>query len=285
MNPKISMKARWKVFRANFNEAKKDSSGFTLLDIMVSMIIIGLLGVVAMSLMAGQMSAARKAKGLSDAAPEPVKTAPAPQSHIDFPWEVILGVGLVIAFAAGAFWGAVFITNKVKAANAAIKKNLLGWKTVIENHNRIRSEWMAYETDLLKMIDYPMLTDMAEPVTIELHKALKNAILHSPKGMKGLDRIPFASSEYAAAVSDLDTAWQVAESKAKLANWSKFDLEEQKRLRKAKDLLNLAMNSGATGSERQVAYKAALKTLKGLIHAPEKTLLSIEEKIRLAVAA
>lgn len=286
MNPKISMKARWKVFRTNLNEAKQDSSGFTLLDIMVAMIVIGLLSILAVSMMGQQMKAARKAQGLSeDAAPVAPTPAPAPKVQVDFPWEVILGVGLIIGLAAGAFWGAIFVTNKIKAANTAIKKNLLGWKTLIDSHNRIRSEWMSYETDLLKMIDYPMLTDMSEPATIELHKALKNATLHSPKGMKGLDRTPFAQSEYAIAVSELDTAWHVAESKAKLANWNSFDKEEQKRLQRAKDLLSIAMNSGATSSERQLSYKAAMKALKGLINAPEKTLLSIEENIRLAVAA
>lgn len=288
MNPKISLKAQAKVFRANFAEARKDSSGFTLLDIMVAIIIIGLLMAAAMAAFIPMAKKAQDAKkGMPAPEATPVQVAPpaAPQPHVSFPWEMVFGIGLVLALAAGAFWGAVIVTNKVKAANAAIKKNLLGWKTIMDNHNRIRAEWMSYETDLLKIIDYPMLTDMSEPVTVELHKALKNANMHSPKGMKGLDRIPFANSEYAVAVAELDTAWQVAESKAKLANWNSFTQDEQKRLQRAKDLLNLAMNSGATSSERQVSYKAAMKTLKGLINAPAKTILAIEENIRLAVAA
>lgn len=289
MNPKVySVKSRWKTFRANLHEAKKDEYGINMVDLMIWLVVAALLMAGALQGISYYQKAARKAQGLPENI-EPVEVAPtpppAPKTQIDFPWEVILGVGLIAGMLISGIWGGILITNKIKAANLAIKKNLLGWKEIMDNHTRIRAEWMTYETDLLKMIDYPMLTDMSEPVTIELHKALKNAVLHSPKSLKGLDRVSFVDSDYAKAVSELDTAWHVAESKAKLANWSKFDKEEQKSLQRAKDLLNLAMDSGATASERQISYKAAMKALKGLINAPEKTILTIEDKIRLAVAA
>lgn len=289
MNPKgYTLKSRWNNFRAAFHEAKKDNNGFTLIDIMITMIVVSLLAAAAISGISAYQKAARKAQGLPETVTPAVPTpapAPTPKTQIDFPWEVILGIGLIAGMLISGIWAGILITHKIKAANLAVKKNLLGWKAIMDNHTRIRAEWMSYETDLLKMIDYPMLTDMSEPTTIELHKALKNAVMHSPKSLKGLDRVPFADSDYAKAVSELDTAWHVAESKAKLANWSKFDKEEQKNLQRAKDLLNLAMDSGATPSERQISYKAAMKALKGLIHAPEKTILAIEDKIRLAVAA
>lgn len=287
MNPKgYTLKSRWNTFRAAFHEAKKDNNGFTLIDVMIALIVMALLMAAVLSGITAIVKTKRKEAGIPES-PEPVvpTPAPAPRAQIDFPWEVILGFGLIVGMLISGIWAGILITQKVKATSLAIKKNLLGWKEIMDNHNRIRSEWMTYETDLLKMIDYPMLTDMGEPVTIELHKALKNAVMHSPKSLKGLDRVPFADSDYAKAVSELDTAWHVAESKAKLANWSKFDKEEQKNLQRAKDLLNLAMDSGATPSERQISYKAAMKALKGIINAPEKTILAIEDKIRLAVAA
>lgn len=287
MEDKNSFRVGMKIYRDHIREMRRGESGFTLIDIMMALVITSLLMAAALFGISHYTKAARKAQGLSETTP-PVPTpapAPAPKASIDFPWEFILGVGLVIGLLTGLIWGGITVFNKIKEANARIKKNLEGWKAIMENHQRIRSEWMVYETNLVKMIQYPMLTDMSEPVTVELHKALKKAVLHSPKGLEGLDRVPFNGSEYAIAVSELDTAWQVAENKAKLTNWSAFDLEEQKKLQKAKDLLAIALDSGATSAERQISYKAAMKTLKGLIHAPEKAILAIEEKIKLAVAA
>lgn len=288
MDAKYSFKESLGLYRAHFREMRKGQSGFTLLDIMVMMIIIGLLGAIAIPLFATMRKRALEAKGLSeDSAPVAPNPAPAPvkapAADIHFPWEFILGVGVTIGLLTGLIWGSITVFRKVKESQSKIAKNLSGWKDIMDNHQRIRSEWMTYETDLLKMIKYPMLTDMSEPVTVELHKALKKAVLHSPKSLKGLDRVPFNGSDYAIAVSELDTAWQVAETKAKLSNWDSFTLDEQKQLKKAQDLLSIALDSGATSSERQISYKAAMKALKGLIQPPAKAILAIEEKVKLAL--
>lgn len=285
MNAKYSFRENLSLYRSHMRQMRKEESGFNLIDIMMAIVIIGLIGAATIPVLANLTQKTREAKGITDTTPAPVTPKPAPAADVHFPWEFILGVGVTIGLLTGLVWGSITVFRKVKEAQAKIAKNLSGWKDIMDNHQRIRSEWMTYETDLMKMIKYPMLTDMSEPVTVELHKALKKAVLNSPKSLKGLDRVPFNGSEYAIAVSELDTAWQVAETKAKLSNWDTFSLDEQKQLKKAQDLLSIALDSGATSSERQISYKAAMKALKGLIQPPAKAVFAIEEKVKLALAA
>ena len=42
---------------------------------------------------------------------------------------------------------------------------------VIEEHNRTDARWLDYEMDIAKLLDFPMMTDMRDPLTIGFHKA------------------------------------------------------------------------------------------------------------------
>ena len=268
-----------------FRDMRRNESGFTLVDLMMAMCIIGVLSLVPMTMLANSAKKKREAAGIEDNAPivpEPVvPSAPAPE----FPLGMVLGIGVSLLLLAGLVWVGFIIFRKVSEANRVASKNLYGWQTLVDHHGKIRSEWMAYETDILKIVDFPLLSDMSEPVTIKLHEALRKASLHEPKNIKSLSRVPFNGSEYDVAVQELDTAFRAAESKARLSSWNKFTMEEKKRLQRAKDLLAMAMNGASTPSERQSAYKQAMKTLQGLIEVPKATILAIESNTQLALVA
>ena len=268
-----------------FRDMRRNESGFTLVDLMMAMCIIGVLSLVPMTMLANSAKKKREAAGIEDNAPivpEPVvPSAPAPE----FPLGMVLGIGVSLLLLAGLVWAGFIIFRKVSEANRVASKNLYGWQTLVDHHGKIRSEWMAYETDILKIVDFPLLSDMSEPVTIKLHEALRKASLHEPKNIKSLSRVPFNGSEYDVAVQELDTAFRAAESKARLSSWNKFTVEEKKRLQRAKDLLAMAMNGASTPSERQSAYKQAMKALQGLIEVPKATILAIESNTQLALVA
>lgn len=273
-------------FREQIRLFRRSEEGFNLIELMVCIIIIGILGAGAIGMMA-MMTKDQRPEDQGTPEPEntpvtpPVSSAPAP----DFPVGFVFGTLLAIVLLGGIIWASIVIFRKAADVSRAGEKNLSGWKTLADHHAKIRSEWMAYETDILKIVDFPILSDMSEPVTIKLHEALRKASLHEPKNIKSLKRVPFNGSDYDVAVQDLDTAFRAAESKARLTSWSKFTEDEKKRLRRAKDLLAMAMDGDSTSSERQVAYKQAIKTLKGLIEVPKATILALESTTQLALTA
>lgn len=194
---------------------------------------------------------------------------------------VLFGIFLLGALIAGI----VTISTRIKTASRVGADHIAGWQALIDHHAKIRSEWMAYETDIMKMIDFPLLSDMSEPVTIKLYETMHTALIHAPKSAKLNRNIPFSGSDYDVAVRELDTAFRAAESKARLSSWNKFTVEEKKRLQRAKDLLAMAMDGASTPSERQAAYKQAIKTLNGLIEVPKATILALESTTQLALTA
>jgi hypothetical protein len=167
----------------------------------------------------------------------------------------------------------------------ASQNNIAGWEKLITRHRELRMQWASYELDMAKLIDFPMMTDMREPVTLALHKALKKAADLEPSSAKKMSAHPVVNSDFWNAVNDLDGAFHTAEQTAKKVAWSKFTVSERKSLSTAKNMLALALNSGASPAERQAAYKRVFKELQGLIEFPEKARLEIEARHQLALAA
>ena len=217
--------------------------------------------------------------------PEAVSPEIVQDTASNFPLGSIVLVLLGLVLLGTLIAGVVMLSKKASTAKVITSSNLAGWQALVDHHAKIRSEWMAYETDILKIVDFPLLSDMSEPVTIKLHEALRNAVMHEPKNVNAMRNIPFETSSYNTAVTELDTAFRAAESKARLSSWNKFTMEEKKRLQRAKDLLALALNGASTPSERQAAYKQAIKSLQGLIEVPKATILALESNTQLALTA
>lgn len=210
-------------------------------------------------------------------APVTEQSKPTPNSEaVHVPWEILgfVFVSLIVLAVVGV---AVFIALKTyKKHLSARNENLAGWTKTMHRHSEIRTQWLAYETDMVKIIDYPMMSDMKEPLTSKVHQALRNAKLLEPAKASVMSGTPVAGSPFAKAVNELDVAFEAAEREAKKVQWSRFTEEERKNLSRAKSLLAMAMDESSSPSERQVAYKRVLKELQGLVHIPKQALLAIE---------
>ena len=160
-----------------------------------------------------------------------------------------------------------------KADDAANQRELT---KLLQLHDDTNTRWLDYEIDIAKLLDFPLLTDMREPLTIAFHKARSRADLLRPDGAP-LDRV--AQLEYRDAVHDYVSAFDIAEADAIRRRRSDFSAEAQERLARAQQLLRLASDDGATPQERQNAYARAQKELDGLIVLPTRTRASIERKI------
>ena len=150
---------------------------------------------------------------------------------------------------------------------------------VVEAHDRTDTRWLEYEIDIAKLLDFPMMTDMRDPLTIGFHRARSRADLLRPDSIDDLLGDRDAQLEYRDAVHDYVTAFDVAEAEAIRRRRSDFSPEGQQRLERAQHLLRLASDGAATPQERRTAYARAQKELDGLIVLPAATRASIERKI------
>jgi hypothetical protein len=149
----------------------------------------------------------------------------------------------------------------------------------VEAHSRTDARWLDYEMDVAKLLDFPMMTDMKDPLTMRFHKAKLRAEMLRPVKADDLLGDRDARLEYRDAVHDYVTAFEAAEAEAIRRRRSDFSSEGQQRLARAQSLLRLAGDSAATTQERRHAYDRARKELDGLIVLPATTRASIERHI------
>ena len=150
---------------------------------------------------------------------------------------------------------------------------------VLEEHSRTDAKWLDYELDIAKLLDFPMMTDVRNALTIEFHKAKRRADLLRPETVDDLMGDRDAQGQYRDAVAEYVSAFDIAETEAIRRRRSDFSSEDQQRIARAQSLMRLATDSGATAQERQSAYSRARKELDGLVALPAVTRASIERKI------
>jgi hypothetical protein len=150
---------------------------------------------------------------------------------------------------------------------------------VLQEHDRTDTRWLEYELDFAKVLDFPLMTDMRDPLTIGFHKAKLRADFLRPTKAEDLLDDRDTAARYLAAVEDYVTAFNIAEAEAKRRRRNDFSRDGQQRIARAQSLLQLASDSAATPQERQNAYDLARRELDGLIVLPATIQASIERGI------
>jgi hypothetical protein len=153
---------------------------------------------------------------------------------------------------------------------------------LIAAHDRIDARWFDYEMDIAKLLDFPLMTDMRDPLTITFHRAKQRADLLRPERPPDVEALVgdrSAQLEYRDAVHEYISAFEIAEAEAIRRRRSDFSEDDQQRLARAQHLLHLAQDEAATHEERQNAYARARKELDGLIVLPAAARAGIERRI------
>ncbi|ORW06693.1 hypothetical protein AWC15_21520 [Mycobacterium lacus] len=156
------------------------------------------------------------------------------------------------------------------------------WRAIrraIDAHDQTDARWLEYELDAAKLLDFPVMTDMRDPVTTRFHKAKLAADFQRPSRAEDLLDDREAARRYLDAVEDYVTAFNAAEAEAIRRRRGDFSRDERQRLGGAQNLLRVASDSAATPQERQHAYGLARAELDGLIVLPGNTRASIERGI------
>ncbi|MFZ0832442.1 MAG: hypothetical protein WAM92_05040 [Mycobacterium sp.] len=200
-------------------------------------------------------------------------------------WWVILPVAGAIAAGVRAWRGgtdrqsprpAEPDSSRTARRQAAYRRELT---RVIREHDRTDARWLTYELDAAKLLDFPQMTDMRNPLTLAFHKAKLNAQFLRPESIDDIVDDPDAQQQYCDAVRDYVTAFDVAESEAIRRRRTDFSSEQQQQLARAQHLLRLAADPAATPQERQRAYERAEAELEGLIALPAPTRAAIERRV------
>ena len=149
---------------------------------------------------------------------------------------------------------------------------------LMATHDAVNKRWLEYELDVGKLIDFPLMTDVREPLTVAFLRAKREADGLRPATARELTATSRLEA-YRSAVNGYEVAFAVAEREARRIKDSKFSGPERERLATARKLLRLAEDDAATPAERQAAYKRARRELDGLIVLPDATVAALEEKV------
>ena len=165
------------------------------------------------------------------------------------------------------------LTLKNQAREAG-KASVADLEALTATHDATNRRWLDYELDVGKLIDFPLMTDVREPLTVAFLRAKRDADGQRPHSAADLS--PARLDAYRTAVNAFAVALDVAEREARRIRDSKFSGPERERLATARKLLMIAENAAATPAERQAAYKRARRELDGLIVLPDVTIAALE---------
>ncbi len=155
---------------------------------------------------------------------------------------------------------------------------------MVAEHDSINARWLAYELDVGKMIDFPMMSDVREPLTVDFLRAKRTADALRPDQPQQLATDP-AAAEYRTAVHAYGMAFDIAEREAKRLKDRNYSEDERSHLGRARKLTAMAEDEAATPAERQSAYKRVQKELDGLLVLPDATLAELERRVQGIIAA
>ena len=154
---------------------------------------------------------------------------------------------------------------------------------LVAEHDAINKRWLSYELDIGKLIDFPMMSDVREPLTVAFLRAKRDADALRP--LDGAE-IPAKSrwDDYRNAVNAFAVAFEVAEKEAHRIKDSAFNPDERQRLGTAAKLIKIAENQAASPAERQTALKRVRRELDGVIVLPDVTLAALEQQVARMIA-
>jgi len=166
-------------------------------------------------------------------------------------------------------------------ASAAGASSTTEVERLLAEEQEVTRRWLDYELDPAKLIDFPVMTDMREPVTVDFHRAKQEVDRLHPADpdQPGELKDPEQLARYREAVREYTISFEIAEREAKRRRAADFAPAERQKLEKAKKLLALADDSGATQAERQSAYKRATRELEGLIVLPDAATQALQQRI------
>ena len=218
----------------------------------------------------------RAAEPSSTQTPTPTPAAPKAAS-VDFSWLpgalMILAIGLVVALLlwCAVHYGAPAWTRRRSAKRFAGDLTAAARTTL----TAVMLESASYETDLAKQIDYPMMTDVSEPLVGTYIREMRT-VQELDRALGDAPTVDEAKA-FSEAAAHLDVSFKAAVARAEKVRWSTFTAGERKRLKDARTALAVIQDSSTTAEQRNAQYKRITRLLEGLIALTEPVKLALGE--------
>jgi hypothetical protein len=137
----------------------------------------------------------------------------------------------------------------------------------------IEREYRSYANDIVKLIKYPLMTDLNYEPTREFVRALR-------KTKRALDN---NRDDISTMVDDLEDKFLTAESNARRVARSQMTNNHREKINKAEKLITIACNSKSSENEKRISYQQVFKQLEGIVFVSEeakeslKTMVGVKE--------
>jgi len=136
-----------------------------------------------------------------------------------------------------------------------------------------KNEIASYETDIVKLIQYPIMADLTDSHTLEMKIALEDVEMVNPQD---------SPEEFIVLVSNLRKKFLIAESNARKIASSMISADDKEKLEKAKKMFSIASNEVASETEKKNAFTQGFKKLEGIIAVPDVAVDTFRIKIGLS---
>lgn len=189
---------------------------------------------------------------------------------------------IILVPLAGAIIAGVRALSKVRPADPTVDGRDVRRRVItraVGEHDRTDTRWLEYELDVARLLDFPLMTDLRQPLTERFHRAKVRADLLRPAGVDDLVDDAAAADRYVEAVENYVTAFDAAEAEAIRKRRNDFSADDQQRMARAQTMLRLATDPAATPQEREHAYTQARRELEGLLVLPQRARAAIERGI------
>ncbi len=138
-----------------------------------------------------------------------------------------------------------------------------------ERHDAVKADYGAFLCDISQILQMPLLADES----VEDTHAFVSYLVTCEDAARGSDL------EYERAVDGLEIRWKAARNFARKKRWSTLDPQESNSVRRAKALLDRALDATATAPERQASLRKALDLLGSVVQVPEQAVSAITDKV------
>lgn len=128
----------------------------------------------------------------------------------------------------------------------------------------------AYGNDIVKLLKFPIMSDLRDKNTLEMMLALKNSKNIHPES---------SPKKFRKAVNSLERKFMKAESNARIICATAFSDEQRKKADKARDLFAIACNEVSSEQEKKNAFKQGFRQLEGVVDVTDSAIENMRIRV------
>ena len=136
----------------------------------------------------------------------------------------------------------------------------------------IEQKYAEYEKDIVKIIKYPIMTDLTNTYTATFNSALR-------KTQRLFDEGDLTA--YKHSLDTLEDSFHIAESNARKISLSQLASDERSKVTDARQMLAVALDEASSETEKKNAFKGAMRNLEGIVAVPDAAMISLRQQIGL----